>query len=697
MTSRKSFFAQLIYFFFFLAGIISAQNITAEWGVIPKQDLEMKTFPEDTNAAAVFLYDNGISKFNDELNIEYDRHTRIKILTEKGYEWGTHSVDLYKMGSEELIKDIEGTTYWINGNGQVEKKELSSKDIIEEEINKTYTRVKFTLPALKPGCIVEFKYKIISDNLYLMRNWIFQRSEPVRWSEYRIIAPKSIAYALVFQGLEPYEINEVNDTEQFFSGTAVSYFGKNTVNCNDHHYAVKDVPALRDEPFLATTWDYLNRLDVQLSGYAFPEGGKKQILNSWNSVVDELLDDKQFCGRIDETSKVSELVAEITKNCTSPLDKLKAIYNWVSSTIIVRSENSLFAQNKVNDIIENKKGSNAEITFLLISMLKSAGINSVPVILSTREHGKIQASYPIVSQFNYVLAMATLDSAKYFLDATDPLRPWDILPTKVLNVRGINIIPKTFGWLTINTDKSNIHKTLANITLSADGSIKGNVEDQYSEYGALSVRKKIKDKKEADIPKELLESEAMGYSVDSYKIYGKDSIDLPLKLCAEISSPAYAQANGDIIYINPHMFQRQKDNPFKTKSRKFPIDFSYRRSSTTFTTITIPDSFVIKETIKDVSFSAAYKGLAFSRQVQTDSSKITVMTKFDIKDIEINPRFYEQVRDFYSRIAGIEAEQIVFEKRKPIIQVQAASAVPQESQPAAAKQDKKDNRKKGKK
>ncbi len=90
--------------------------------------------------------------------------------------------------------------------------------------------------------------------------------------------------------------------------------------------------------------------------------------------MSELVDNDAFLNRIDVTGDIEELAAKITKGLTSQEEKLKAIYNWVSKSIVWNGENSKYAKNEVDDILELKKGNDAEIIFLLLSLLKSAGI-----------------------------------------------------------------------------------------------------------------------------------------------------------------------------------------------------------------------------------------------------------------------------------------------------------------------------------
>ena len=162
---------------------IHAQDPPIQWSEIPRADLEIKSFPQDTNASAVILCDYGESFFNNDLNIVFNRHQRVKILTTKGYEWGTYSIIIYSEKDLESINNIEGITYSLDDNGEVVKKELDRDEIFKEEADDKHTRYRFTLPGLKPGCIIDVRYTIETKSLWFIRDWVFQHDEPVRWSD----------------------------------------------------------------------------------------------------------------------------------------------------------------------------------------------------------------------------------------------------------------------------------------------------------------------------------------------------------------------------------------------------------------------------------------------------------------------------------------------------------------------------------
>jgi hypothetical protein len=71
-----------------------------KWGEVPRADLEMKKFPDDSNAAAVILGDFGEIYFDGFFEMVFTRHRRIKILSEAGYKWASSTV---KIGEQEHL------------------------------------------------------------------------------------------------------------------------------------------------------------------------------------------------------------------------------------------------------------------------------------------------------------------------------------------------------------------------------------------------------------------------------------------------------------------------------------------------------------------------------------------------------------------------------------------------------------------
>ena len=55
--------------------------------------------------------------------------------------------------------------------------------------------------------------------------------------------------------------------------------------------------------------------------------------------------------------------------------------------------------------LKTRQGNVAEINLLLTAMLRKAGIEADPMILSTRDNGIANTSYPLISEYNYVICV----------------------------------------------------------------------------------------------------------------------------------------------------------------------------------------------------------------------------------------------------------------------------------------------------
>ncbi|MFA6469726.1 MAG: transglutaminase domain-containing protein [Bacteroidota bacterium] len=681
------FFTTILFFQSVFAQEVPPRPI--EWGEISKADLEMKSFPEDTNASAVILCDYGESTVDNNINLKFYRHVRIKILNQKGFDWGTHSFVINEDRERgEYFDEIEGVTYVLKEDGEVEEIEFDDDDVFKEELGNEYVRYKFTMPGLKPGCVIEFQYTITSQSLWRVRDWSFQHSEPVLWSEYRLLHPVALGYTSVWSGYERFAVSESEQVKILMINPPMLY-GSNPILHNFQRWALKNAPALRDEPFITTIDDYNTKVDIQFSGYA-DDIGIKRVLDTWETTVQELWDSGEIGGRIEVTSKIKETVTKITAGLQSAEEKARAIYTWVSSSIVWTGKNAIDADQEVDDVLESKKGDNAEITYTLISMLAAANIPAQPVILSTRDHGKLQELYPILNQFNYVLAKVTIGSKSMFIDATNPLRAMHQLPSKVLNVRGVVLQPKKVEWVTIGSPAKSSTTALATVRLGEDGSLSGTIEGIFKEYTNAGIRSSLKESNLTEVAKKYFETDASGLQVDSAFASVSDTVSIPVKMTAHVSAAEFAQSGGEMIYLNPHIVSRWKDNPFKSNIRKFPVDYNYPREYSSIISIALPDSFEVKEGLKDKTITLADGSVKYRRFSALHGERIQLTTKFEILSQVVGADYYQQLRELYASMIGAESEQIVLQRKVPAAPAPAATEPPkEESKKPASKKTKK--------
>src|SRR5690606_32792810 len=82
------------------------------------------------------------------------------------------------------------------------------------------------------------------------------------------------------------------------------------------------------------------------------------------------------------------------------------------------------------------------INLLLITMLRQAGINAHPVLISTREHGWAHSEYPLMTKYNLAICNVELEGQQVYLDASEPRMGFGRLSPSCYNGPGFVIKAK---------------------------------------------------------------------------------------------------------------------------------------------------------------------------------------------------------------------------------------------------------------
>lgn len=646
----------------------TAQDPPVEWGEIPRADLEMKTYDRDSNASAVILADYGTTTMNNDLDLEFRRHLRVKVLSPRGYDLGTFDIGILVSDDIESIRDIEGVTYILKADGDVEEVEFDEDDVIvEKDVNSQVERYKFTMPGLVPGCVFEVRYTITSGRWGMIKDWTFQSTEPVRWSEYRITMPQNFQYACVYQGFEPYAVNEGRDVNVFVSGRAESYLGRKMVPGKFLRWVVQNAPAIRSEPFITTRGDYVNRVDVQLATTSFIHDGYRQYINTWQKFGEELLEYKGFGDRLDPTSTVRKISAEVAGPVNGQMAKARALHRWVLRTITWDGSYWKYSQRDLDDIISSGRGNSAEISFVLIALLRAAGITADPMLISTRSNGVIQELYPIEAQFNHVVVAASPGGDVVYVDAVNRHRPFDLPPVSVLGRKGFVVSPKRMDFVQPTTTRSELRHAESRITMNELGDVRGSATVVFKEYAASEARRELsaQDATPAKMFKSVLEGHGREWRVDTAWAVQADSLEVPLELNGTVSAEGFANVADSLIYLNPHMLYAPTESPFTRAERKFPLDYGTRQRTSSRVVVAVPAGYRVKETPSGRAISSRKGSVEFRRVVLAGTDSVVVECSLNITSPLIEAAEYPTVREVYGSVAQYMGEQLVFERQPP--------------------------------
>ncbi len=653
-----------------------AQKFPVKWGKIDDAEIAMTKYDKDTSAAAVVICDVGevnfsVSPSNNEFQLNFKQHTRIKILNRNGFKYATVEIPLYsKQKNKERAQSIDGVTYNFE-NGKKVKEKLKSKDIINEKIDENHTMVKFTLPNVQVGSIIEYEYEISSDYIFNLRTWYFQSDIPTMYSEFNTLIPEFFYYQKFEKGFYSYNQNiSDNRSESFsFKYETMPQRGGGTMRGEEtlpstsisNKMVVTNIPAFKEEPFMTTAQNYIMKVEYELTRVQFPRSAVSYSAGTWESLNRELLNEEKFGVQLGKKSYFEDKVKPIIANCTTPLEKMKAIYQYVQNNIKWNERFSIYASDGVKDAFKNQKGNNAEINFILINMLQAAGIDANAVISSTRGNGYPNWVIPNTGQFNHILVNVMLDNKSYILDATDIYCPFNLLPPRTLNAQGRIIGENRWGNIRVDSSGSYSYMSSIDMAFNDKGELAGKIIYVNKGYAAYYNRKAMKA--ETNLDKYVEKNQLFTKTLDlqNYKFENVDSIEKPLR---EEYSFVYKNVtkNTDIIYFTPILDKIVEENPLKLTERVYPIDYNYPYDVTIMSKLTIPEGYKVAEKPANITMMLPSGKGKLTMNVSEVGNLIQVVLKFQILKTSFSPLEYKDLKELYAQLVAKQNEQIVLKK-----------------------------------
>jgi hypothetical protein len=651
------------------------QKAPIKFGDVSLEEVKMSTYNQDTSAAAIVLADYGSSSIEynqtNGFQLHFDRLTRIKIFTKDGYEHANFEVPIYHSGSsKERLSGLKVVTYNLD-NGKISETKIKSDGVFEEKYDQNTDLIKFTAPNIREGSVVEVTYKIISDFTHYFRDWDFQATIPVLWSEYRAAVPEYYNYEKFMQGYISLQINESKTLPKTISITSKersdgyvtrTSFSSNNINYQElnSRWVAKDVPAFRSEPFMTTYLDYISKINFELAYTKFPNQPIQQVMGTWADLNKTFLENDYFGNAVNGSGFLKKIAEEVTANANTPQEKVEDVFNFVLTNIEWDGTYRKFlTDDNFRAALDKKKGSSSHINLMLVSMLKKIGINANPVILSTRNHGFIHENYAISSQFNYVIALVTLGEKSILLDATDRLLPMGVLPERCLNGRGYIISKDNPGWISLNAPKSKSTAT-TELTLSAEGKFTGNLKIISDGYAARKARASYLTKGEEEYLKNFALAKTLSITKSEFK--NAKEIKENFQENHEFLVEAIEGAPGT-VYLSPIMHLAEETNPFKLEKREYPVDFGSPYDKVYMLKLNIPDNYEFDEIpqSKVVALPGNVGRFIYNTQVVGNTLNITSMLSIN-KGI-FNQEEYPNLREFFNIVVAKQAEQIVLKKK----------------------------------
>ena len=674
----------------FFSSALSAQDkeLKVKYGKISDEEMAMKSYTKDPAAPAVVLFDKGriTHRYVESTGflLEFERHVRIKVFSKEATHLG--DVFIFYFASQR-VNDLKATSYNLE-NGKIVETKLDKDNVFSEKLTRSRMVKKMTIPAVREGTVIEYKYSIVDEGAVGIQNWVFQRREiPTIWSEYQASVPTFIEFRKMSQGWEPYTLTEEKTKDETInisfttrsSGKVVDSKNVQTkveYASTNMHFIQENVPALKPEPYVYSVNNYLSQINFDVravyetslepygTGYKLVNRGFRERNNSWERLGGEMLEDVYT--DILASSKYTEAEAQqCVAGKTLRTEQIAAIYSTLGQNYQNNGLDYIWPSQKLEDLVKNKKGTPTDLNLLFINMLRCAKINAYPVMLSTRENGRTLSYRVTTDAFDRVIAAVEIEDGKLTLmDVSGWPNPTGLLPEDDLNGEGLLLKDiADISWIQVQNTVPVRRAVLADLEVHPEKGLAGAVTFSDNGYGAVEARVKIREKDAQTFVGEKFKDLIADGRFSDLKIENAGQWqETGIKGAFNLETTAFTTISGDKIYLSPALGFGMKENPFKNPERKFNIDLGTPKNMTLNFTFKIPAGYKVEEMPKPTKVTFGENALSFEYMTEVTPETIKFSIRQNVKRPYISVEQYEDLKQYFNMMVAKMEEQVVLTK-----------------------------------
>ncbi|TKS56794.1 DUF3857 domain-containing protein [Mesohalobacter halotolerans] len=640
---------------------------------VTKAELEEKFHPKDSTAPAAVLYEKGYltMMYDDGWKYKLEVKKRVKIYNSEGYDYATVELPYYysdNTSSRENIMKVKAYVYNLEGN-KIKDDKIRKRDIIDEEVTELRNKVKFTFPNIKPGSVIEYTYIHTSPHIDDFPEWSFQDEIPVNHSVYELVIPEYFGYNERSKGFHTIKRNTENTLIDFRFRQDANYrskTGTSRIKAVKYTYECHNIPKLKDEPFVNNHSNFLTSIGHELSFFRNPSNNDiKEFTTNWQKASIMLQKSDSFGKELDNTRYFEDDINAILSQSNTADEKIYNIFNFVKNQMTWNNYVGIYCSDKLKRAYKERTGSIADINLMLTSMLRYAGFEAYPVLVSTIDNG-IPSPTVSTEDYNYIIsAIEFKNNQILLLDASNPFTAPNLLPTRCLNWHGRLIRPDgTSKRISLNPKSLSKDNFIMTLKINETGKLEGQMRRQYTNQYAYQYRVKYSAVDQEDYVDKL--QNLLKVTINDYNIQNISSLSKPVVETLSFESEDAVDNINDNIYISPLLFLAQSENPFKQDQmeRKLPINFTFPKSNKYMINIDVPEAYTIDYIPKAQAFKLPNdKGYYSFNIKESPTGDLQIVVKKELKESILSHDYYQVLKDFYKTIVNLETDKIVLVKQ----------------------------------
>ena len=614
-----------------------------DWLPIDPAELKMTSEPKAPGAPAIYLY-RQVDR--DDQAYRETNYARVKIFTEEGRK--NADVELPFLKGEEQINSIKARTIRPDGTVANFDGKVYEKTIVKVRGVK-YLAKTFTLPDVAVGSIIEYRY-ITSWSQYLVYDskWILSADLFTKKARFSLKPNNSFGLRWSWQSLPEGTPAPTKD------GPAI-------------HLEAHDIPAFQEEDFMPPPEELKSRVNFVYANDTSekdPEKFWKREGKKHYELVENYVNKKKA---------MEQAAAQIVSPADPPETKLQKIYARVqqlrnTSFEEQKTEKELKREkqkenNNVEDVWKNQSGEGAELTWLFLGLVRGAGFEAYPVLVSRRNVYFFNPAYMNPTQLNDSVVLVKNGAKELYFDPGTAFTPYGYLPWSETSVSGLRLDKDGGGWVrtSIPTSADSLVTRVAELKMTDTGALDGTLTVTYT--GLEAQRRRMEERNEDDADKrKYLEEEVKGWvpaGIDVELSNQPEWKSSAVTLVAEFKFKAegWASSAGRRILIPVGFFTAQDKHLFEHANRVHPVYFEYPFETRDEVSLDLPLNWNVKSL--PPAQNNDQRLVAYTMKVEEKDGVEHISRQLKVDVLGLDVKYYGALRSFFQQVKSSDEQQIV--------------------------------------
>ena len=539
--------------------------------------------------------------------------------------------------ADESVEDIRAVAVNMDGSKAV-KTHLKKSDIVKTKIDEHNYQVEFTVPNVKEGTVIDVEYSIHSPLFWQLRDWHAQCEIPVVFARLDMDIPSYLIYNIEDHGIQRLTYT-CNAGSMKFKLVNDPLSNPVTIVTNHYIYTGRNLKGMPKDDYVWNVNDYCAGVTAELKTYRLPGMSEMDFARTWEQIDEMILGADPFNLQLNAHSPLQQELQEAhIQDIANQQERAAAVYQLVMKHVTWNGKYELWPQ-PTKEVLQQGTGNNADINMLLIQSLKDVGLEATPVVLRSRDQGKMPYNFPSYQKLTTFVVGIKQSAQQYaYVDASSADGWLNVLPATLLVERARLILKdKKSQWVNLQKISRSQTTAIVEATLSADGVLSGTQTTLYRGLAAACYH---------------AQQRANG-GQSAFAAEATDSV--PFTIRGEVS--------GNKISVCPFRTAPIAENPFKAGKRLMPVDFPCEEMQQITVNITLPEGYVLESSQKPISVSTPDKGITGRYSVSSYGGKVQVQYLFNVSKVSHSNSNYEALRDIFSIFADYGKAPIVVVKK----------------------------------